>query len=67
MPNEITPRKIRLEVSSYCQLRCPSCPTTTKHIDPAVGSGFLKLSSFKALIDSRGVDGLLAYMREHAI
>lgn len=52
MPNEITPRKIRLEVSSYCQLRCPSCPTTTKHIDPAVGSGFLKLSSFKALIDS---------------
>lgn len=45
------PRRIRLEASSFCQLRCPSCPTTTGHIHPAVGSGFLKFSDLKTLID----------------
>jgi hypothetical protein len=48
----VRPTKIRLEVSSHCQLRCPSCPTTTGHIHPAVGSGFLKLSTFCDLLDS---------------
>jgi MoaA/NifB/PqqE/SkfB family radical SAM enzyme len=45
------PRKIRLEASSFCQLRCPSCPTTTGAINPAVGSGFLRFDNFRALID----------------
>jgi hypothetical protein len=47
---KIKPQKIRLEASSFCQLRCPSCPTTTRAIHPAVGSGFLKLSDFQKLI-----------------
>ena len=47
----VVPKKIRLEASSYCQLRCPSCPTTTGHIHPAIGSGFLKISDFKDLVD----------------
>jgi len=46
------PSTIRLEVSSHCQLRCPSCPTTTKAIQPAVGSGFLKPADFRALLEA---------------
>jgi MoaA/NifB/PqqE/SkfB family radical SAM enzyme len=48
---KIRPAKIRLEASSFCQLRCPSCPTTAKAIHPAVGSGFLKLGDFQRLLD----------------
>jgi MoaA/NifB/PqqE/SkfB family radical SAM enzyme len=42
---------IRLEASSFCQLRCPSCPTTSRAIHPAVGSGFLRLEDFRRLLD----------------
>jgi MoaA/NifB/PqqE/SkfB family radical SAM enzyme len=48
----IIPRRIQLEASSHCQLRCPSCPTTSRAIQPAVGSGFLKLADFKKLLDA---------------
>lgn len=51
VPSVIKPRKIRLEVSSFCQLRCPSCPTTTEAIQPVVGSGFLKVTDFQKLLD----------------
>ncbi|MBK9242634.1 MAG: radical SAM protein [Acidobacteria bacterium] len=47
----VRPSKIRLEVSSHCQLRCPSCPTTTKAIHPVVGSGLLSLDAFTRLLD----------------
>lgn len=50
-PTKINPHAIRLEASSHCQLRCPSCPTTTHAIDAAIGKGFLKFSDFKVLID----------------
>jgi MoaA/NifB/PqqE/SkfB family radical SAM enzyme len=47
----VSPRQIRLEASSFCQLRCPSCPTTDRSIHPAVGSGFLKFEDFRTLVD----------------
>jgi sulfatase maturation enzyme AslB (radical SAM superfamily) len=47
----VEPRRIRLEASSFCQLRCPSCPTTGGHIHPAIGSGFLKFNHFRKLLD----------------
>jgi hypothetical protein len=47
----VRPVAIRLEASSHCQLRCPSCPTTTKAIHPVVGSGFLSLRDFTRVID----------------
>ena len=50
-PHELTPRQLRLEASSFCQLRCPSCPTTTGAIHPTVGSGFLRFDNFRQLID----------------
>ena len=49
--NFVIPRNLRLECSSHCQLRCPSCPTTTGHIHPVIGSGFLKFDDFKKLVD----------------
>lgn len=52
MNKKITPSQIRLEASSHCQLRCPSCPTTTGDIDQAVGKGYLKPEQFKKLIES---------------
>lgn len=48
--NEVVPRLLRVEASSFCQLRCPSCPTTKGEI-PAVGSGFLRFADFRQLID----------------
>jgi MoaA/NifB/PqqE/SkfB family radical SAM enzyme len=48
----IEPQSILLEASSFCQLRCPSCPTTSGAIDPAVGRGFLRFTDFKNLVDN---------------
>jgi MoaA/NifB/PqqE/SkfB family radical SAM enzyme len=47
----IIPRRISIEASSWCQLRCPSCPTTSGAIHPAVGSGFLQIEDFRRIID----------------
>jgi MoaA/NifB/PqqE/SkfB family radical SAM enzyme len=55
-PPEPVPRIVRLEASSFCQLRCPSCPTTTGAIHPAVGSGFLRFDNFRTLIDDNPID-----------
>ena len=50
MGEKVNPIAVRLEASSFCQLRCPSCPTTTRAIDPHVGSGFLRLDDFKKFL-----------------
>ena len=47
----IHPRRIRLEASTHCQLRCPSCPTTAGLIDEALGKGFLGFEDFRTLVD----------------
>src|SRR5581483_2604572 len=47
----LRPRRIRLEASSVCQLRCPSCPTTTKATLPVIGAGSMSFQDFQALID----------------
>lgn len=49
--SEIRPRSIRVEASSACQLRCPSCPTTTKATTPVIGSGWLSFDNFRKLVD----------------
>ncbi len=48
---QVRPATIRLEASSHCQLRCPSCPTTTKAIHPVVGSGLLSFEDFTRVLD----------------
>jgi len=49
MAETIRPRRIRLEASSDCQLRCSLCPQTTGAIAGAVGRGYLKVADFDAL------------------
>ena len=41
---------LQVEASSFCQLRCPSCPTTAGAIDAAVGRGFLRAADFDRLL-----------------
>lgn len=43
-----SPRQVRLEASTACQLRCPSCPTASGATGRSLGSGFLKLADFQA-------------------
>ena len=45
------PIKIRLDASTACQLKCPTCPTARGDIAKSIGSGFLKFEDFKDLID----------------
>jgi MoaA/NifB/PqqE/SkfB family radical SAM enzyme len=51
MRHELIPQQLRLEASSFCQLRCPSCSTTSGANHPIVGSGFLSFGNFRQLID----------------
>jgi len=46
------PVQIRLEASSFCNLRCPLCPTTTGDVHrQAVGGGLLRFEDFRKLLD----------------
>jgi MoaA/NifB/PqqE/SkfB family radical SAM enzyme len=47
----IQPRSIRLEASTVCQLKCPSCPNAAGEIAKHLGRGFLKFEDFKNIID----------------
>lgn len=47
----VTTSAIRLEASSACQLRCPSCPTTLGLTDAVIGKASLRLADFVSLID----------------
>lgn len=49
------PKQIRLEASSYCQLKCPSCPTAQGQIHQSLlGSKFLRADDFKRIVDGAG-------------
>ena len=50
-PDVVSPTMLRIEASSHCQLRCPSCPTTTGAIDGAIGRGFLRVEKFRELLE----------------
>ena len=43
-------KKIRLESSSVCQLKCPECPQSSGDMG-VIGKGFLKFDDFKAFVD----------------
>ena len=51
IPETVDPTAVRLDAASHCQLRCPSCPTTSGAIHPAIGSGFLRARDFEHLLD----------------
>lgn len=47
----IKPTSIRLEASTQCQLKCPTCETATGELYKHVALGFLRFDNFKLLID----------------
>ena len=47
----IRPRKLCLEASTVCQLKCPSCPTALGETGQHLGVGFLKFKDFKKIVD----------------
>lgn len=49
--NVVRPRRLRVEASSVCQLRCPSCPTASGAVRPVIGNGFLAFDAFRKVVD----------------
>jgi MoaA/NifB/PqqE/SkfB family radical SAM enzyme len=48
----VRPDTLRVEASSICQLRCPTCPTAEGRIRATLGSSFLTQVAFERLLDS---------------
>lgn len=51
MPNSIKPNQLSIDANASCQLKCPTCPTTSKGYPPVIGSGYLKFDDFRGLLD----------------
>ncbi|WP_421855065.1 radical SAM protein [Oricola sp.] len=52
MEAQLRPPRIRLEASTHCQLKCPTCETATGELYKTVAKGYLKFDNFKDLVDS---------------
>ena len=48
---QVSSRRIRLEASSHCQLKCPTCVTATGELYQTMARGFLRFDNFKRFID----------------
>jgi MoaA/NifB/PqqE/SkfB family radical SAM enzyme len=46
----INPKHLCVEVSSSCQLRCPSCPTASGAVLDTLGKGHLRFEDFRGLL-----------------
>ena len=51
MVQNMLPKSIRLDASTNCQLKCPSCPTAKGEINKHIGGGFLKFEDFQKIAD----------------
>lgn len=51
MTPQIKPKTIRLEASTHCQLKCPSCETAQGKTHEKLGGGFLKFQDFQKFVD----------------
>lgn len=47
----VNPTRVRLEASTFCQLKCPTCETATGELYETVPKGFLRFDHFKAFLD----------------
>lgn len=48
----INPACLTIDANASCQLRCPTCLTTSREGLPVVGKGYLKLSNLKNLLEA---------------
>lgn len=51
MTKKMRPKSIRLDASTNCQLKCPSCPTAKGEIRKYIGGGFLRFEDFKQIVN----------------
>jgi hypothetical protein len=47
----ILTRKVAIEASSICQLKCPSCPRLTEVFQKTIGHGYLKFKDYQKVIE----------------
>lgn len=47
----IKPKRICIDASTVCQLKCPSCPTANGEIGKRLGMGFLRFKDFKEILE----------------
>jgi len=52
MAQLLKPEILTIEGNASCQLRCPTCPTTSTGYPPVVGNGYLKFEDFKNLLSA---------------
>lgn len=45
------PRRLRIEASTACQLRCPLCPTARGRVGQNLGTGFLQPAALRGLLN----------------
>ena len=48
----VKPTTLTIEPNAGCQLRCPTCPTTSGGYPPVVGSGYLRCRNLLQLLDA---------------
>ena len=46
----VRPSNVAFDLSTACQLRCPSCPTATGDIAKSIGTGVLRLANFEKFL-----------------
>ncbi|MDD5262350.1 MAG: putative nucleotide-diphospho-sugar transferase [Methylacidiphilales bacterium] len=44
------PAMVRLDASTACQLKCPSCPTAGGEVGKSLGTGLLRAEAFRAFV-----------------
>jgi MoaA/NifB/PqqE/SkfB family radical SAM enzyme len=50
MVRTIAPTNLSVEACTVCQLRCPTCPTTSEDANPFIGQGSLRAGDFERLL-----------------
>jgi len=51
MTSLVRPNILYIEANASCQLKCPTCPTTSQGYPPVIGSGYLRRKDLKTLLE----------------
>jgi MoaA/NifB/PqqE/SkfB family radical SAM enzyme len=47
----VSPTRVRLEATTHCQLKCPTCATACGELYETMARGFLRFENFKRFVD----------------
>ncbi len=51
LDQRVSPTRVRLEATTHCQLKCPTCATATGELYQTMARGFLRFEDFKRFVD----------------